>query len=133
MPVTPTVWLCFQIDYLQQKNADLQTQLDESLTRTRTAIQQSASLDNRNKELEGELQNVDRMAQRLQLDKQTVEKTADLEIRDTQVLTDRLTDKQTHHLQLDKHMGDKTADLEIRDTRVWTDRLTDRWGIKQGL
>ena len=71
---------CLQIDYLQQKNAELQGQLDDALLTTRKTATQTLELDSRNVELSKELEDVDRMAQQLQTDRDTVLRTADAEV-----------------------------------------------------
>ena len=77
--------LDFQIDYLQQKNADLTGRLHDTEGRAQSALLTSGSLDNRNVQLESELQSVDRMAQRLQMDKESTVKAADREITEAKV------------------------------------------------
>ena len=74
-----------QIDYLQQKNAELQTRCVSAENREQAAMTTTSSLDNRNLELESELQTVDRMAQRLQLDRESTVKAADREINEAKV------------------------------------------------
>ena len=80
LELTCTSISCAQIDYLQQKNADLLSRLHSSEERTRSALTQTGNLDSRNLELESELQTVDRLAQRLQIDKESTVKAADREV-----------------------------------------------------
>ena len=77
--------LILQIDYLQQKNSELQSRCATAENREHAAVVTTSSLDNRNLELETELQSVDRMAQRLQLDKESTAKAADREINEAKV------------------------------------------------
>ena len=77
--------LLFKIDYLQQRNQDLQRQLDGALSKARFASDTTVDLDVRNAALERELQDVDFTAKQLQLDKDTVVRTADREIEDAKV------------------------------------------------
>ena len=74
-----------QIDYLQQKNADMQKQVDDVLNTSRKAASQTINLDSRNAELAKELEDVDRMAQRLQAEKDGALRTADSEISNARV------------------------------------------------
>ena len=78
------VSLFLKIDFLQQKNQDLQTQLDKSLSKARSAI----DLDARNYELTKELQDVDVMAAQLQREKDKIMHAADLEINQAKVKHD---------------------------------------------
>ena len=54
--------------------------MQSSEERTRSALAQTGNLDSRNVELESELQSVDRLAQRLQIDKESTVKAADREV-----------------------------------------------------
>ena len=72
--------LNIQIDYLQQKNQELQKQVDDALYQARTANNQSLNLEGDNIDLKNSLQDVDFMAKRLQVDKDLAIKTADREI-----------------------------------------------------
>ena len=76
---------CLQIDYLQQKNQELQRQVDEALAKAREAANTTLGLDARNQELTKELQDVDFMAQRAQTDKEVAVRTADREIVEAKV------------------------------------------------
>ena len=75
----------FQVDYLQQKNHDLQVQVDSALSKASLATNHTLEADIKNTELNHELQNVDRMAQQLQLDKDAVVRTADMQLSDASV------------------------------------------------
>ena len=83
-PFKICVSLFLKIDFLQQKNQDLQTQLDKSLSKARSAI----DLDARNYELTKELQDVDVMAAQLQREKDKIMHAADLEINQAKVKHD---------------------------------------------
>lgn len=74
-------WL--QVDYLQQKNHELENELD----RVKSRVLSTAEVDARNYELTKELQDVDLMAQKLQMEKDKVIRVADLEIGQTKVST----------------------------------------------
>jgi centrosomal protein CEP135 len=79
--------LNIQIDYLQQKNAELQKELDGlSTLRTRT----TTSLDRRNLELTKELQDVDMLAQQLQKEKEKIISAADRDLRQAKMETEKV-------------------------------------------
>lgn len=71
------------MDYLQQKNRELEDELD----RVKSRVLSTAEVDARNYELTKELQDVDLMAQELQMEKDKVIRVADLEIGQTKVST----------------------------------------------
>lgn len=77
--------LNIQVDYLQQKNRELQDQLDRLMSKARS----SSNVDVRNLELTKELQDVDLMAQRLQSEKEKVIRAADMEIGQTKAELDK--------------------------------------------
>ena len=82
----------FQIDFLQQKNREMERKMNDALS-TRDEYESEASklklktrqLEARNKELEYDLNDVDRMAKRLQTDKDIVVKEADREMTEAKV------------------------------------------------
>ncbi|VDH93692.1 Hypothetical predicted protein [Mytilus galloprovincialis] len=79
--------LNIQIDFLQQKNREMDRKMNEALA-TRDEYESMSSkmnlktrqLEAKNKELEYDLNDVDRMAKRLQCDKEIVVKEADREM-----------------------------------------------------
>ena len=81
-----------QIDFLQQKNREMERKMNEVLS-TRDECESEASkfklqtrqLQAKNKELEFDLNDVDRMAKRLQTDKDIVVKEADREMTEAKV------------------------------------------------
>ena len=74
-----------QIDYLQQKNQDLQQNLDKALETIRLATKEKTHCNSRNKELSSELQDVDFLAKQLQAEKDTAIRAADREIAEAKV------------------------------------------------
>lgn len=77
--------LNIQVDYLQQKNRELEDELD----RVKSRVLSTAEVDARNYELTKELQDVDLMAQELQMEKDKVIRVADLEIGHTKAELDK--------------------------------------------
>lgn len=81
-----------QIDFLQQKTREMERKMNEALS-TRDEYESEASkfklqtrqLQAKNKELEFDLNDVDRMAKRLQTDKDIVVKEADREMTEAKV------------------------------------------------
>lgn len=94
--------LNIQIDFLQQKNREMERKMNEALA-TRDEYESMSSkmnlktrqLEAKNKELEYDLNDVDRMAKRLQSDKEIVVKEADREMNEAK---DEL-EKSRHELE----------------------------------
>lgn len=64
--------LCLQIDYLQQKNKELERKLDESRHGEVAARKLAACADMEKSNLEVNLKDADRTARRMEQDKQAV-------------------------------------------------------------
>ncbi len=94
--------ICFlQIDYLQQKNADLQRQMDRTLTQARVVENKSLDTAVKNTELERSLHDVDSMARALQTEKDVALLTADREISEAKVeLEKSRTELETMDMQV---------------------------------
>ena len=75
----------FQIDYLQQNNRDLERRLRESMVAKEEATQKLIDISGKNDALKAELREVDRLAQRLQADKDVVIAAADRDMTDAKV------------------------------------------------
>ena len=75
----------FQIDYLQQANRDAERRLRESTISQDNANQKVIELTEKNEELANELRNVDRLAHKLQADKNNVIWAADKDVTDAKV------------------------------------------------
>ncbi|XP_071511617.1 centrosomal protein of 135 kDa-like [Diadema antillarum] len=69
--------LNIQIEYLQQANRELERELKDSRQAREAAVEENIVLKGRNDELAGELRDVDRLAKRLQADRDSVMATAD--------------------------------------------------------
>ncbi|XP_013412187.1 centrosomal protein of 135 kDa-like, partial [Lingula anatina] len=81
--------LNIQIDYLQQKNREYQRRLDEAQLVEREARSETIDLNAKNKALAADLEDVDRMAQSLQLQKDSVMRSADMELSDAKIELER--------------------------------------------
>lgn len=102
-----------QIDYLQQKNGELQRQLDSYRNRAQEASSATMDLDSRNQTLERELRDVDYMAQQMQLDKDTALRVADREVTDARAELQRSrSELETMDLELAKLRADNETLLE---------------------
>ncbi len=81
-----SLWIWhFQIDYLQQANRDAERRLRESTISQDNANQKVIELTEKNEELANELRNVDRLAHKLQADKNNVIWAADKDVTDAKV------------------------------------------------
>eukprot|EP00057_Strongylocentrotus_purpuratus_P011253 XP_011665727.1 PREDICTED: testis-specific gene 10 protein isoform X5 [Strongylocentrotus purpuratus] len=72
--------LNIQIEYLQQANRELDRELKDTRLARESAIEENIVLTGRNDELAGELRDVDRLAKRLQADKNSVVTLADKDL-----------------------------------------------------
>ncbi|XP_041463887.1 testis-specific gene 10 protein-like isoform X2 [Lytechinus variegatus] len=72
--------LNIQIEYLQQANRELDRELKDTRLARESAIEENIVLKGRNDELAGELRDVDRLAKRLQADKDSVVAVADKDL-----------------------------------------------------
>ena len=75
----------FQIDFLQQKTREVDRKYREAMSNRDETDLLNSKLKSRNTELELELQDVDRLAKRLETDKSFVLKTADREMLEAKV------------------------------------------------
>ena len=78
-----------QVDFLQQKNRELERKLLDTAVGAEDAESKYSRAQARNRELEQELQGVDRAAQQLQSDKNVVVRAADREMGQAKVSGDR--------------------------------------------
>ena len=74
-----------QIDYLQQANRDAERRLRESTIARDNANQKVIELTEKNEELASELRNVDRLAHKLQADRNSVIRAADKDVTEAKV------------------------------------------------
>jgi len=87
--------LCFQIDFLQQKNREMERKFRDAASDRGEVESELGKFKTRVSDLELELQSVDRHAKRLQTDKNIVLKTADREMEEAK---DEL-EKSRHELE----------------------------------
>ncbi|KAK2148603.1 hypothetical protein LSH36_489g00052 [Paralvinella palmiformis] len=114
--------LNIQIDYLQQKNQDLQHNLDKALATINLTTSEKTHCDSRNKELSSELQDVDYLAKQLQAEKDTAIRAADREIAEAK-------------LGLEKSRRElETMDLDVAQLRAEKEQLAaDSTDLKMKL
>lgn len=102
-----------QIDYLQQKNKDLEKRLDDAIQTEVLARKQAASADQEKTNLTHSLREADRTARRLEEDRKAVISAADKELADAK-------------LELSKNRNElERLDMEVAQLRAEADRLSD--------
>lgn len=74
-----------QIDYLQETNRTLEQKIDGLQQKKKDASTEVASLSLKNLELCEELTHIDDLAKRMEMDKERVLETADMELQETKV------------------------------------------------
>lgn len=77
--------MCAQIDYLQEANRTLEQKIDGLQQRKQDASTEVANLSLKNLELCEELTHIDDLAKRMEMDKERVLETADMELQETNV------------------------------------------------
>ena len=79
-----TIWYC-QVDFLQQKNREMEKKLQESTVCREEAEGKAIKLQARSHDLDLEVQDLQSMAKKLHSDKTIVVKTADKEMNEAKV------------------------------------------------
>lgn len=74
-----------QIDYLQETNRTLEHKIDGLQQKKKDASTEVANLSLKNLELCEELTHIDDLAKRMEMDKERVLETADMELQETKV------------------------------------------------
>lgn len=74
-----------QIDYLQETNRTLEQKIDGLQQKKKDASTEVANLSLKNLELCEELTHIDDLAKRMEMDKERVLETADMELQETKV------------------------------------------------
>lgn len=77
----------FQVEYLQQKNKELENRIEDLLDTEQNVTSEVVDLSTKNEELCQELNEIDHLAQQLERDKEIVLETADKEIGEAKVIT----------------------------------------------
>ncbi|CAH1777332.1 unnamed protein product [Owenia fusiformis] len=103
--------LNIQIDYLQQKNREVEHRLSEAEIYEREALDKSVNFESKARQLEDELQDVDLLASRLKTDKNAALRVADHELDEAKV-------------ELEKSRQElEDMDVQVAQLRAERDRL----------
>lgn len=77
----------FQVEYLQQRNKELENRIQDLLDTKQNVTSEVVDLSTKNEELCQELSEIDHLAQQLERHKEIVLETADKEIGEAKVIT----------------------------------------------
>lgn len=77
----------FQVEYLQQRNKELENRIQDLLDTKQNVTSEVVDLSTKNEELCQELNEIDHLAQQLERHKEIVLETADKEIGEAKVIT----------------------------------------------